>query len=448
MGSSIVQSRRLQVLWTYVLSKLKCNSRRTQFMGLAEAWEVPDLRAFLLGDTASKMGRAAFMTSVGWKVAELGGPKAFGAIMTAYFLGHLPLIMLGGMLVDRIPRRTVALAMDIVQAIFALLFILLLLLGLDLVKVMIFAAFVMGASSAFSMPAIQALVPDLVDEEMLASATGLHNAMRTAAWSVGGLIGGIVIRYSTIHVALFIDLISFLVSAWILFGMDEVPIQRDEDEEGDFRAEMEEAMAFVVSQPWLFIGIIAFMVFHIGGAVIDIGIPFIVQVNDWNAIHYGVWGAMMPIGASLGALWAGANPISKKSRGMIFYVVVGIAAWLDLLYVFVPWFGAIVLIAIFQGLMGGVLGVIWNTTIGDSVEQRLRGRVNSIDMIGSFLFIPFAPIFGGYLIDGIGLKATFLIAVSIMVAATIIGVVVPSFRRFERLATARFPITDDQNQSA
>ena len=130
---------------------------------------------------------------------------------------------------------------------------------------------------------------------------------------------------------------------------------------------------------------------------------------------------------------------------MIFYVVVGIAAWLDILYVFVPWFGAIMIIAIFQGLMGGVLGVIWNTTIGDSVDQRLRGRVNSIDMIGSFLFIPFAPLFGGYMIDTIGLQATFLIAVSIMVAATIVGVVVPSFRRFERIETERFPLTGSQN---
>ena len=205
--------------------------------------------------------------------------------------------MIGGMLVDRIPRRTVALAMDIVQAILSALFILRLVAGFDLVNVMIFAAFMMGASSAFSMPAIQALVPDLVEEEMLSSATGLHNALRTAAWSVGGLIGGVVIRYSTMHVALLLDLISFLISAWVLFGMKEVPIQRDEEDEGDFRTEMGEAMAFVISQPWLFIGIIAFMVFHIGGAVLDIGIPFIIQVNDWTAIHYGVRGAIMPSGA-------------------------------------------------------------------------------------------------------------------------------------------------------
>ncbi len=44
------------------------------------------------------------------------------------------------------------------------------------------------------------------------------------------------------------------------------------------------------------------------------------------------------------------------------------------------------------------------------------------------------------MIDGIGLTATVFIAVSIMVASTIIGIIVPSFRRFERVATEQFPI--------
>ena len=59
-------------------------------MALSDAWVIRDFRLFVLGDTASKFGRATFMTAVGWKVAEIGGPKAFGMIMTAYFLAHLP----------------------------------------------------------------------------------------------------------------------------------------------------------------------------------------------------------------------------------------------------------------------------------------------------------------------------------------------------------------------
>ena len=114
---------------------------------------------------------------------------------------------------------------------------------------------------------------------------------------------------------------------------------------------------------------------------------------------------------------------------------------------FVPWFALILLISLFQGLLVGVLGVIWNTTIGDSVEQHLRGRVNSIDAIGSFILIPPAMVLGGMMIERLGLEAAFVVAVSIMVAATIIGVVVPSFRRFERIPTERFPITADQSRS-
>ena len=414
-------------------------------MALSDAWAVRDFRLFMLGDTASKFGRAAFMTAVGWKVAEIGGPKAFGMIMTAYFLAHLPLIMVGGLLVDRMPRKRVALAMDLIQAVSAFVFIMMLIIGIDIVKVMIFASIIMGASTAFSMPAIQALVPDLVEEDTLAAATGLHNASRTAAWSIGGLVGGLAIHFSSLQFALWLDLLTFLISAAFLMQIDEVPIKKLEEggeagEGSDFKTEMKIAGDFVLSQPWLLVGILAFMVFHIGGAVMDIGIPFIVQKNDWNAIHYGLWGATTPIGAAIGALYAGSKPIPKSIRGTIFYVTVSIAAWLDILYVMTPWFFGILLIALVQGLIIGVLGVIWNTTIGDSVDQHLRGRVTSIDAIGSFLFIPFAPIMGGYMIDGIGLTATVFIAVSIMVASTIIGIIVPSFRRFERVATEQFPI--------
>ena len=48
-----------------------------------------------------------------------------------------------------------------------------------------------------------------------------------------------------------------------------------------------------------------------------------------------------------------------------------------------------------EGTLGGTLGVIWRTTMSDSVDQHLRGRVNSLDAIGSLIFIPLAPVLGG-----------------------------------------------------
>jgi MFS family permease len=242
-------------------------------------------------------------------------------------------------------------------------------------------------------------------------------------------------------------MVTFLVSAYVLFSIEEVPIVREEEGDSDFKAEMVHALAFTRSQPWLFVGILAFMAFHVGGAIVDIGIPTITLENGWSGLYYGIWGATFPIGAAVGALYAGSNPIPKSSRGAVFYVTVSCAAWLDLLFAFVPWFVLILVITLIQGVMVGVLSVIWNTTIGDSVEQHLRGRVNSIDAIGSFILIPPSMFLGGKMIEELGIEASFIVAVSIMVAATIIGIVVPSFRRFERIATERFPITADQSQS-
>ena len=85
--------------------------------------------------------------------------------------------------------------------------------------------------------------------------------------------------------------------------------------------------------------------------------------------------------------------------------------------------------------------------MSDSVDQHLRGRVNSLDAIGSLIFIPLAPILGGAMIEATNVLTTYSIAVAFMVLTTTAGLIVPSFRRFERVDSGRFPITAGQNPS-
>ena len=82
--------------------------------------------------------------------------------------------------------------------------------------------------------------------------------------------------------------------------------------------------------------------------------------------------------------------------------------------------------------------------MSDSVDQYLRGRVNSLDAIGSLIFIPFSPLLEGWMIEKTNVLTTFAVAVSLMVLTTMAGLVVPSFRRFERVDSDRFPIDPSQ----
>ena len=415
-------------------------------MGLKDAWSIPDFRRLLIGNSVNMLGSSIFIIGMGWTIAEVGGPKAYGMVFTAYFLGHLPLLLYGGMVVDRMPRRTVALISDVSQAVLVLLAMLALMAGFDVINTLLVITFLTGGAGAFSIPAIGALVPDLVEEEILPQANALRGVALTAAWMLGPLIGGFTVENWGLEICLFLDVLTFLFSAVILWTIAEIPIQRDKDAES-LKEEVAEAWAFVKTQPWLLAGIVMFMIWHVGDSAIEIGIPFIIENKGLGAKEFGIFGAVGAGGAMIGSLLAGIRPIPKKSRGLIFYVLIGGIAWCMLGWAMPIPFILILLLVLIEGVLGGTLAVIWRTTMSDSVDQHLRGRVNSLDAIGSLIFIPLSPLVGGWMIEETNVLTTFAIAVSIMVLTTMAGLIVPSFRRFERVDSDLFPIKDSQTQS-
>ena len=410
-------------------------------MGMKEAWDIPEFRRLLIGNGVNMLGSSIFIIGMSWTVAQIGGPKIYGLIFTAYFLGHLPLLLYGGMVVDRMPRRTVALVADLSQAMLVTLAIIALMAGMDEIKTLLVVTFLTGGAGAFSIPAIGALVPDLVEEDLLPQANALRGVAMTAAWMFGPLIGGMTVGTWGIEVCLLIDVITFLFSGAVLWSISEIPVVRDEF--GDLREEVFEAWEFVKTQPWLFAGILMFMIWHVGDSAIEIGVPFIIGNKGLGANAFGVFGAVGALGAMAGSILGGIRPISKEHRGKVFYIFIGGIAWCMLMWAMPIPFWAVLVFVLLEGILGGTLGVIWRTTMSDSVDQHLRGRVNSLDAIGSLIFIPFAPLLGGWMIETTNVLTTYSIAVAFMVLTTTAGLLVPSFRSFERVESERFPITAD-----
>ncbi|HIG34002.1 MAG TPA: MFS transporter [Candidatus Poseidoniales archaeon] len=410
-------------------------------MGMSDAWAIPDFRKLVIGNGVNQLGTSIFIIGMGWTVSQIGGPKAYGMIFTAYFLGHLPLLLYGGMVVDRMPRRTVALVADFAQALMVTLGVIVLAVGFGEIKTLLVVAFFTGGAGAFSIPAIGALVPDLVEEELLPQANAIRGVAMTGAWMLGPLIGGFSVASWGIEACLILDVLTFVFSGFLLLTIPEISVDREES--GDLREEISEAWAFVKTQPWLFAGIVMFMIWHIGESAIEIGIPFIIENNGLGAKEFGIFGAIGAGGAMIGSVIGGIRPVSKEVRGLVFYVFVGGMAWCMLMWAMPIPFLLILVFVFLEGVLGGTLGVIWRTTMSDSVDQHLRGRVNSLDAIGSLIFIPLSPLMGGWMIEETNIITTFAIAVSIMLLTTMAGLVVPSFRKFERVDSELFPIGVD-----
>ena len=415
-------------------------------MGMAAAWGIPEFRRLVIGNGINMLGTAIFFIGMGWTVAQIGGPREYGLIFTSYFLGHLPLLLYGGMVVDRMPRRTVALVADIAQALVVIMAVVILLLDFEEIKTLLVVAFLTGGAGAFSIPAIGALIPDLVEEDLLSEANAIRGIAMTGAWMLGPLIGGLSVARWGIEVCLILDFLTFTFSALVLWTIPEISVDREGS--GDIREEVAEAWSFVKTQPWLFAGIAMSMVWHIGDSAIEIGIPFIIESKGLGAKEFGIFGAVGAAGAMIGSIIGGIRPISKESRGLVFYVLIGGIAWCMLMWAMPIPFLLILVFVLVEGVLGGTLGVIWRTTMSDSVDQHLRGRVNSLDAIGSLIFIPLAPLMGGWMIEKTNVLTTFSIAVSFMVLTTMAGLIVPSFRRFERVDSEVFPIKEELGQSS
>ena len=407
-------------------------------MSMSRAWAIPEYRRLVIGNGVNMLGTAIFFIGMGWTVAQIGGPREYGLIFTSYFLGHLPLLLYGGMVVDRMPRRTVALVADFAQALMVAIAIIILKMGFGEIKTLLVVAFFTGGAGAFSIPAIGALVPDLVDEELLPQANAIRGVAMTGAWMLGPLIGGFSVGTWGIEACLILDVLTFIFSGLILWTISEIPVEREEN--GILREEIQEAWSFVKTQPWLLAGIVMFMVWHIGDSAIEIGIPFIIEEKGLGAKEFGVFGAVGAAGAMIGSVIGGIKPVSKEVRGLVFYILIGGIAWCMLMWAMPIPFLLILVFVLLEGVLGGTLGVIWRTTMSDSVDQHLRGRVNSLDAIGSLIFIPLSPLLGGWMIEETNILTTFSVAASFMVLTTMAGLVVPSFRRFERVDSDLFPI--------
>jgi MFS family permease len=82
--------------------------------------------------------------------------------------------------------------------------------GLATTPVVIGLVLLLGLTFAFAIPAIQAMVPDLVDREHLASAMAMSSLTFNGARAIGPVVGALVVAHWGISVALALNSLSYL----------------------------------------------------------------------------------------------------------------------------------------------------------------------------------------------------------------------------------------------
>jgi dTMP kinase len=302
---------------------------------------------------------------------------AIGGVLVVKLLPALIFGPLAGAVADRFDRRITMVVADVLR--FALFLSIPLVGRLDWLYI---ATFLIEVVTLFWIPAKEATVPNLVPRDQLERAnqislTSTYGSAPIAAamFSVLALISKMLFSQEQhqADLALYINAVTFLVSAATIFSLREIPKQRGKVSVPSILKQIVGGWKFVGSTPLvrgLTIGILG--AFAAGGAVIGIAKVYVKALGGGDAA-YGVVFGMVFVGMAVGMFLA-PRILQEFSRRRLFgLAIIGAGVALALIAI-IP---NLVIVALLTALCGAGAGIAWvigYTLIGLEVEDSVRGR--------------------------------------------------------------------------
>jgi MFS family permease len=143
-----------------------------------------------------------------------------GAVLVVEFVPMIAVGLTLGPLLDRLERRKLMVAADLVRAaMFCILPF-----ATNAPTIVALAA-VVGLANGFFQPAVYAGVPNLVSEEELTDANALLQTVENLSWAVGPVLGGLITAAAGPHTAYWVNAVSFFVSAALIVQIPKEKLQ-------------------------------------------------------------------------------------------------------------------------------------------------------------------------------------------------------------------------------
>ncbi|NQW74857.1 MAG: MFS transporter [Candidatus Planktophila sp.] len=375
-------------------------------------------RMLFPANTVSNIGSWAQRVAQDWLVLELTNNNGtyLGLVTAVQFAPVLFLSLHGGVLADRLDKRKVLIATNLVGGATSI--------GLGLLVINdavalwhVFAlAGVLGIATAIDAPVRQAFSSELVGAEDLPNAVSLNSANFNAGRLVGPAISGFLIAAFGTGPSFLINGASYFFVIFALVKIDVTTLfhQNQEKSMGNIR----EAIAYVRARPDIYVVMI--MVF----ALSTFGLNFQIfnalmatQEFGLGPASFGLMGTFVAIGSLSGAIGSARLERLRTTR---FVIIGGVFFSISIMALsLLPNYMTYVLWLPICGLTALTTLVSANSIVQTSTDQAIRGRV-----MGLYLFIfmggaPFGSPLIGLAADYIGIRYTIAVCGGLALAASL-----------------------------
>lgn len=389
------------------------------------ALEERPFRLLWLGQTTSRLGDALTGVALAFAVLGIGGSASeLGFVLSAFLAARAGFILVGGVWADRLPRRAVMLACDVIRMVVQGAIALALLTDAMEIWMFVVGAAVAGAATAFFGPASTGLVPQTVSADRLQQANSLLTFSQGMTEVLGPALAGLLVAATEPGWVFAVDATSYAASAVFLALMPLA--RRDAPARQRFLADLADGMREAWSRGWMRAGFLLPAFGNLGIAPVLVLGPAIAQDELGGA---AAWGAILT-GGAIGGLLAGLVGLRlRPTRPILASFGLWTLGALPALALLAPAPTAVIAVANAVFIFGVVLGnVFYETVVQREIPPERLSRVSSFDWAVSIVIMPIGLALAGPVAEVIGRDATLVIGAVLVAGSASIGMTVPSVR--------------------
>ena len=388
-----------------------------------------DFRQLWIAAVISMLGEWFNTIALFFLILEYTGSEfLLGMLFTVRMAGFAILQPFIGLLADRYNRKMLMVVSNLLQAVFALCF-LLVNDSSDIVWMIGLSGLMMVLHGVY-MTAERAALPNVVAEEDLATANALDAASWSTALCMGAMLGGVVVSIWGTDAAFIVDSATFLVGTLFLINLT-IPQTIDESMKGPWLStgirNIKSGWARIRSQPALFRIVFAKASWNVAGGGLA-GVYLVLMGADVQgfgaAFGFGLFFFARGVGTGLGPILARAFLKDEEAwprlvgslivlSGLIYFLVglsVPHALWIT------------VVLVILAHSASGANWVLSTVMMQQWVEDEVRGRVFSTDMLILSIAFSTSTSVAGYLMENteLGIQNGIMLFASVMVFCGIV----------------------------
>lgn len=398
----------------------------------------PAYRRLFLGRTTSLIGDGMAPIALAFAVLDLTGSATdLGIVFACHSLVLVALVLVGGVISDRISPRLAMLGADLVRLVSMGLIAALLLAGVAEIWQLALLYAIDGAATAFFNPASSAIVPQIVPGRRLQEANALLNFSRWMGKVAGPALAGVLLVLGSPGSALAVDAGTFAVSAACLWGV-RTPRLRAAGESDPFLRELRHGWREFSSRSWMVAIVLSvalsnaifFPIFQVLGPTVareSLG-----GSSAW-ALIAALWGVGGLLGGAVALYLRPRRPLLASESFILLFA-------LPVVLLAIPSPTTVIAAgALLGGSTVSLAEVLYETTAAQQVPQEALSRVVAYDWFGALALEPIGLALVGPLAAGIGISTTLWLGAAAMVLCQLGVLMVPSVRRLEAMVDEPTP---------